>query len=383
MKFAFTEDQQLIAETAADFLADASTSEAVRAAMASARGHDPQLWQSLVTEMGWHGVHVPEDCGGLGLGFVELAILLEQMGRHLTCSPYFSTVALSASALRVAASPEQQQRWLGELADNGTTMTLAWTGALDADGGMPNENVTWAADGDGAILNGTCRHVPDGDTADSLLVAGRRGGQVLLCHIPAAAEGLSRTWTPTLDQTRRQAELIFDNVRVSAENILTTDGETALGQALDLARIAIAADQLGGIAQVLDAAVAYVAERQQFGRPVGSFQALKHKAADMALRAETARSAVYYAACIADEFLSGNAGPDQLAEAAATAKAWCSDAYYFNAGTAIQMHGGVGITWEYDVHLYFKRAKSSELLLGNAAFQRERVAAMLLDEVAE
>jgi alkylation response protein AidB-like acyl-CoA dehydrogenase len=185
-----------------------------------------------------------------------------------------------------------------------------------------------------------------------------------------------------MDQTRKQAEIDLSGVRVGASDVMRDAGNAwpLLVQALDLARIAIAADQMGGAERVLDVTVDYIKERKQFGRPVGSFQAMKHKAADMMLKAEAARSAVYYAACIADEFLGGRARGEALAEAASIAKAYCSDAYFYNAGSAIQMHGGIGFTWEHDMHLYFKRAKSTQQFLGDAAFHRERLSRQLLGD---
>ncbi len=387
MEFSFTEEQQMIRDTAASFLAEYSDSEAVRRAMATEAGYEDALWSRITEEMYWHAVHVPESFGGLGLGYVELVAMLEEMGKYLTCSPFYSTVCLGVNALRVAGTDEQQEQYLSQIAADGVTATLAWTGATgrwDAS----TIDATYVLNEDGAVLDGRLRYVPDGHTADLLLIAARSNGSsgdagIGLFIVPATADGVTRTWLPTMDQTRKQAEIDLSGVRVEASDIMREVGNAwpLLSQVLDLARIAIAADQMGGADRVLDVTVDYIKERKQFGRPVGGFQAMKHKAADMMLKAEAARSAVYYAACVADEFLSGRATPESLAEAASVAKAYCSDAYFYNAGSAIQMHGGIGFTWEHDMHLYFKRAKSTQQFLGDAAFHRERLSGQLLGVV--
>jgi alkylation response protein AidB-like acyl-CoA dehydrogenase len=386
MEFSFTEEQQMIRDTAASFLAEVSDSEAVRRAMATEAGYDDALWSRITEEMYWHAVHVPEEFGGLGLGYVELVAMLEEMGRHLLCSPFYSTVCLGVNVLRVAGTDEQQEEYLSKIAADGVTATLGWTGASgrwDAS----SIDATYTLGDDGAVLNGRLRYVPDGHTAKLLVIAAREEGSsgeagIGLFVVPADADGVTLTWLPTMDQTRKQAEISLTGVRVDAADVMRDAGNAwpLLSQALDLARIAIAADQMGGADKVLDATVDYIQERRQFGRPIGGFQAMKHKAADMMLRAEAARSAVYYSACVADEFFAGRASGDALAEAASIAKAYCSDAYFFNAGCAIQMHGGIGFTWEHDAHLYFKRAKSTQQFLGDAAFHRERLSQQILGD---
>lgn len=387
MEFSFTEEQQMIRETAASFLAEVSSSEAVRRAMATETGYEDALWSRITEEMCWHAVHVPEDVGGLGLGYVELAAMLEEMGRSLLCAPFFSTVCLGVNALLVAGTDEQQEKYLGMIVE-GRTATLAYAAAGRGADAAAVE-ATYTTDDDGAQLNGRLRYVPDGHTADLLVVAARQEGGsddagIALFVVDANAGGVTRRWLPTMDQTRKQAEIELQNVRIGADDIMRDPGSAwpLLSRVLDLARIAIAAEQSGGAGRVLELTVDYIKERKQFGRPVGGFQAMKHKAADMMLKAEAARSAAYYAACIADDFLGGDATPDELAEAASIAKAYCSDAYFFNAGCAIQMHGGIGFTWEHDMHLYFKRAKSTQLFLGDAAYHRERLARQLLGDAA-
>jgi alkylation response protein AidB-like acyl-CoA dehydrogenase len=384
MEFRFTDEQQMIRDTAEAFLAEVSTSEAVREAMATECGYDAELWRRICEEMFWQAIHIPESCGGMGLGYVELVATLEQMGRHLLCAPFFSTVCLATNALLLAGSEEQQQDYLARILA-GETATLAYTG----DGGRWDARAVegeWRRDGDGYRLGGNWRYVPDGHTADWLIVAAREAGSeaeagIGLFVVPGDAAGLSRQWLPTMDQTRRQAALSLDGVLVSEAAALGTPGECwpALGRVIDLATIAVAADQVGCAQQALDCTVAYTQERVQFGRTIASYQAVKHKAADMMLQVETGRSAIYYAACVADQALQGNCPDAELAEAASIAKAWCSDAAFFTAGSGIQLHGGVGFTWEYDIQLLFKRAKAAETLLGAAPLHRERIASALLD----
>ncbi len=384
MDFRFTEEQEMIRATAEAFLAEVSTSAAVRQAMVTEQGYDPELWQRICSEMCWQAIHIPEDCGGLGLGYVELVATLEQMGRHLLCSPFYATVCLAVNALLVAGSGEQKAEYLPQLAA-GITGTLAYTGSSGRwDAGAVD--AVCLADRDGYRISGTYRYVPDGHTAQLLVVAARAQDSVgeegiSLFVIPATTAGIGRQWLPTMDQTRRQAQLVFDDVRVPAQALMGAAGNgwPGLAKIIDLATVAVAAEQVGGAQQALDMTVAYLKERVQFGRVIASYQAVKHKAADMMVRAEAGRSAVYYAACIADEALSGGPLGQELAEAASIAKAYCSDAYFFNAGCGIQLHGGVGFTAEYDIQLYFKRAKSTETFLGNSAFHRERLARLLLD----
>jgi len=385
MEFAFTEEQEMIRETAAAFLAEVSDSAAIRSAMATEQGYDAALWQRICKEMYWQAIHVPEACGGMGLGYVELVAMMEQMGRFLLCSPFFATVCLAGNALRVAGSEEQQAHWLGKLCEGELTATLAFNGGVsrwDAEA----VTATWRREGTGYVLNGDYRYVVDGHTAGLLVVAARAEGSrgadgISLFLVPAQTEGVARQWLPTMDQARKQAAVQLHDVTVQADALLGEEGQgwQALADTIDLATIALAAEQVGGCQQLLDMTVAYTSERVQFNRTIASYQAVKHKAADMMLKTEVARSAIYYAACVAQEALEGGALASELAEAASVAKSYCSDAYFSIAGDALQLFGGVGFTWEYDVHLYFKRAKSSEHLLGNGAQHRERLAGALLD----
>ncbi|CAH0991260.1 Caffeyl-CoA reductase-Etf complex subunit CarC [Sinobacterium norvegicum] len=380
MEFAFTEEQLMIRDTAESFLADVSTSEAIRQAMATEQGYSDELWQRICTELYFQAVTVPEEFGGMGLGYVELVAVMEQMGRFVVCAPYFSTVCLASTALLMAANEAQQAEVFGKILE-GETATLAFTGngQWDADG----VTATYAKDGDNYVLNGDYRYVIDGHTAQHLIVAAREQGSagkdgIALFVLPADTAGVEATWLPTMDQTRKQAQLTLTNVSLSSAQLMATDAADKLAKILDMATICLAAEQMGGAQQVLDMTVEYSKERVQFNRPIASFQAVKHKAADMMTKAEAARSGVYYAACIAQDALVAGSMAAELAEAASIAKSYCSEIYFQNAGDAIQLHGGVGFTWEYDVHLYFKRAKATEHFLGNASYHRERIAANLL-----
>lgn len=372
MNFAFTEEQEELRETARAFLAEQAGSEQIRAAMASDNGWDDALWRQLGEELGWTAVHIPEEYGGLGLGYVEFVALLEVMGEHVVCSPYFATLALGANAILVAGSEEQKQRWLEPIAEGRCTATLAWTepnGRWDPSG----VEATFEADGDGFVLRGTKRYVVDGDRADLVVVVAREAGSegdrgLGLFVVDGDAAGLERKALPTVDQTRRQAEIVLTDVRVGADARLGGEGGALLAKILDLAAIALAAEQVGGAQRCLDMAVEYAKERVQFGRTIASFQSIKHKCADMMVAVESARSAIYYAACVAAE------DGDDLGRVASLAKAYCSDAYFRCAADNVQIHGGVGFTWEYDCHLYFKRAKASETFLGDPAYHRELVA---------
>ncbi len=389
MDFAFSDEQEMIREAAAAFLSETSTSDAIRRAMLSEPGYDRDLWRRIATELCWPAVHIDEHCGGMGLGYVELVALQEQMGRYLLCSPFFSTVCMAVNALLLAGNRQQQAQYLNGVVQ-GQTMTLAFGGTAAArrGGQWGPEIVELIAqpDGDGYRLTGTQHYVVDGASAETLIVAarlpntaGEKGISIFL--VPANTAGLTRETLATMDQTRRQARVHYDNVQVAAENLLGTAGEgwSALRTTLDLAAIALAAEQVGGAQQMLGMTVAYTLEREQFNRPIASFQAVKHRAADMMTRLEVARSGVYYAACIAQEALAAGPLAGELSEAASIAKSTASEAFLLNSADALQLHGGVGFTWEYDVHLYFKRAKAGEHLLGSPVWHRERLANLLLD----
>lgn len=374
MDLKFNEEQLELRAMAEAFLEEHSGSEQVRAAMETELGYDEKVWAQVGSELGWTAVHIPEAYGGLGLDYTDLVALLEVMGSSLFCGPFLSTVAMGANALLVAGSEEQKQAHLPGIAEGRTRATLAHT----EDNGRPGLDgieATWRQDGDAFVLDGAKSFVLDGHCADLIIVAARAEGStgsdgIGLFIVPADTPGLKRSTLPTLDQTRRLAEITLDSVRVPADAVLGEPGRAgaSLEKTLHLAAIALAAEQAGAADRCLDMAVAYAKEREQFGRTIASFQAIKHKCANMLVLVESAHSAVYYAACVATD------DTHELASVASLAKAYCSDAFFQCAADSIQIHGGVGFTWEYDCHLYFKRAKASESFLGDPAHHRERVA---------
>jgi alkylation response protein AidB-like acyl-CoA dehydrogenase len=374
MYFAFTEEQEELRSQAHGFLGEFSASEQVRKAMESEMGYDPELWGRISAELGWPSVVIPEQYGGLGLSYVELTALMEEMGAALLCSPFLSSVCLAGNALIMGGTEAQKKEHLPGIAEGTTLGTLAYmesNGRPDATG----IEATARREGGDFILNGAKSFVLDGHTAGLLVVAARRADSsgeegISLFVVPSDSPGLERRLLPTMDQTRKQAELALHDLRVPASALMGEEGEgwTTLSGTLDLAAVALAAEQVGGAQRCLDMSVEYAKERVQFGRPIGSFQAIKHKCADMMVEVESARSASYYAGWAAAE------DSEDLPVAAALAKAFCSDTYFRCAADSVQIHGGVGFTWEYDVHLYFKRAKSTEMLFGSPAYHRERVA---------
>jgi alkylation response protein AidB-like acyl-CoA dehydrogenase len=373
MRFAFTEEQEALRRTVRQFLSLCSSPDRVRAAMATEAGFDPEIWGRIAAELGLTSLIIPEAHGGAGLGHVELALVMEEMGRALLCAPFFSTVALAANALVLADSGAKADEILAAIAAGSATATLAYTEANGRWDARAVEAIAARSASD-YLITGVKTHVIDGHTADWILVAARAPGTsgaegVSLFVVPGRAGGVDRRPLPTMDATRKQAEIRLDRVRVPASSLVGGEGRgwSVIAETLDLACVALSAEQVGGMQRCLDMAVDYAKVRVQFGRPIGSFQAIKHKCADMLLRTESARSAAYYAG-----WAAATSAPDRAA-AAATAKAYCSDAYFFCAAENIQIHGGIGFTWEHDAHLYFKRARASEALLGDAAYHRERV----------
>ncbi len=374
MNLAFTEEQEQLRETARSFVATHASSEAVRRAMQTDAGFDAGAWKRIGSELGWTAILVPEEYGGLGLGWVEVAALLEVTGEALLCAPLFSTLALGTNALLAAGTEEQKREWLPPIADGRAIVTLAFAeGPRDPD---PDAMAaTFRRDGEGFVLSGRKRSVLDGATADAIVVAARAAGTtrsegIELFLMRGNAPGLARRSIPTLDATRRVADLELHDVRLPAGARLAAGGAgaAALSKILDRAAIGLAAEQVGGAQRCLDLTVEYAKGRVQFGRPIGSFQAIQHQCADLLVQVESGRSASYYAACVAAE------DAPELPQAASLAKAWCSDAYFRCAADCLQIHGGVGFTWEYDVHLHLKRAKAGQALLGSPSWHRERIA---------
>jgi alkylation response protein AidB-like acyl-CoA dehydrogenase len=352
MEFAFTEEQAMIAETARDFFRENATSERTRKAMAG-DGIDRDLWQAFAAELGLAGLTVPEEHGGSGLGMVELAIVAEAAGAQVSAIPLLGH-AMACAAITAGGSDDVKAAWLPKLAGGEAICAIASThSALEAEGDQ---------------LTGTIQYVPHGAVADLLLVASPKG----MWLVEATANGVAVESHTTMDQTRPLATVRLDGAVANplAQSFNVTMAAWSAGW------IVLAAEALGGAQETLERTVAYSLDRVQFGRQIGSFQAYKHRLADMMIEIEQARSAVYWAACAVDE------GSDEAQMALHAAKAFCADTFFMCAGNMIQLHGGIGFTWEHDAHLFFKRARSIQTMLMDGEFHREQVARMVLGEAA-
>lgn len=370
LTFGFGEEQDELRKVVRSFLARHSTEADIRRLAADPKGYDRVVWRRMATELGLQGLAIPEEYGGSGFGYAELGIVFEETGRALLCAPYFATVALAAEALLHCDDEAARHDYLPGIASGDTMATLALT---EADGRWDEPGIRLNASETGGSwqLTGIKTYVPDGHLADLLLVAARTPSGVSLFAVDGKAPGITRTALPTLDQTRKQAQIDFAD---TPARLLGTDGAAwpAIERTLATASVLLAAEQVGGAAAALDAAVAYAKIRVQYGRAIGSFQGIKHKCADMLAEIESARSAAYGGLWALD------AGDEaEIAIAAALAQAFCSEAYAVVASENIQVHGGIGFTWEHPAHLYLKRAKSSEVLLGTPSYHRELLATRL------
>jgi len=366
VNFAFSDEQEQLREFVRSFLDDKSPESAVREQMDTEQGYDTGVWNQMAEQMGLQAIAIPEEFGGQGFGFVELIVVLEEMGRSLICAPYFSSVVLAANAILLSGDDSAKQAHLPGIAAGETIAALALT---EENGRWDEAGVTMQATaaGDGWTLDGTKSYVLDGHTANLLVVAARTPNGVSLFSVDPTSAGITRTPLSTMDQTRKQAKIDFAG---AAATLIGTEGDgwPVISQVLDLAAVALAAEQVGGAQKCLEMSVEYAKVRVQFGRPIGSFQAIKHKCADMLLEVESAKSAAYYAGWCAAEM------NDELPQVASLAKSYCSEAYFHAAAENIQIHGGIGFTWEHPAHLYFKRAKSSELMFGDPTYHRELLA---------
>lgn len=378
MHFSFTEEQSQFRDAVRRFLRDKAPTSEARRLMATGSGYDLEVWREACEDLGLAGIHIPERYGGLGSGYVELCIALEEMGRSLFCAPFFSSSVLAATAILNSASEEYKQKLLPEVASGRRIATLA---VAEEDGrwDAPDIRLNASADGDVYRLNGTKNFVTDGAVADIVIVVGQSPGSassegLSLYLVQGDSTGLTRRSLNVIDPTRKQAELQFLNVQANLIGTLG-DGTTSLSHTTDQAAVALANEMVGGCQVLLESAVEYAKLRMQFGRVIGSFQAVKHKCADMLVDLEHAKSAAYYAA--------GTVAEDDadLPAVAAVAKATVSDAYMRIAADCIQIHGGIGFTWDNDTHLWFKRAKSSEVLLGSPTHHRERYMQIVEAEV--
>ena len=366
MQFAFTEEQDQLRSFVRQFLEEKSDEAAVRELMETDSGFDEAVWSQMAEQLGLQSLIIPEEFGGQGFGWVELVVVLEEMGRALLCAPFFSSVVLSASTLMLSGDEAAQGEYLPKIASGELIATVALT---EENGRWDESGVTCTATSgdDGWVLDGAKHYVLDGHTAGLIIVAARTAAGVSLFAVDSDASGLERTALSTMDQTRKQAKLTLS---ATPATLIGADGQGwgVVERVLDRAAVGLAAEQVGGAQMVLDMAVQYAKDRVQFGRPIGSFQAIKHKCADMLLEVESAKSAAYYAAwCAAED-------NDELPAMASLAKSYCSEAYFHATAENIQIHGGIGFTWEHPAHLYFKRAKSSELLFGDPTYHRELLA---------
>jgi alkylation response protein AidB-like acyl-CoA dehydrogenase len=372
VNFAFSEEQEELRRTVRQFLESKSPETEVRRLMETTEGYDPAVWKQMGQELGLQGLAIPEAYGGQGFTFIELGIVLEEMGRVLVCAPYFSSAVLAANAILNVGTDDQKKDLLPGIASGDTIATLAFTepsGKWDAAGITmeASENV-----GGEITLTGEKMFVIDGYTADLIIVVARTAGTtgtdgISFYVVRGDADGLTRTSLSTMDMTRKQAKLEFNNV-IATPLGSTVDGWPAFSKTLDQAAVALSNEMMGGAQKVLEMSVEYAKVRVQFGRPIGSFQAIKHKCADMLLEVESGKSAAYYASWAAAE------DNDELPVVAALSKAYCSEAYFHATAENIQIHGGIGFTWEHPAHLYFKRAKSSEIYLGDPTYHRELLA---------
>ena len=370
MSFSFTDEHVEFRSVLRRFLIEKSPTAEVRRLMETDDGYDPEVWRALSQELGLTALHIPEDCGGQGFGAVELAIALEEMGRALLCAPYFSSIVLAATAVIYGANEDQKRALLPPIAAGEIRAALAFT----------EENGRWEADtmeteatpiGDAFELNGVKSFVLDGHTAQQILVFARDpgtsgSGGLSLFLTSSDAAGLQRQLLKSMDSTRKLARLEFKGVKAI---LLGEQGAAAMpfAKTLDLAVACLANEMVGGAEALREQALDYAQMRMQFGRAIASFQTMKHKQADMLIDVELAKSAAYYAAAAVEE------KPDELPAVASLAKAGASEAYLQTAIHTIQIHGGIGFTWDNDTHLWFKRAKSSQVFLGDANFHRERM----------
>ncbi|HVA78395.1 MAG TPA: acyl-CoA dehydrogenase family protein [Candidatus Binataceae bacterium] len=363
MDFGLSEEQQQLKISAREFLADKCSTAAVRKAMASDDGRAPEL-EREIAKLGWTGLIVPEKFGGAGLGMLDMAVILEEQGYAAMPGPFLFSSAIAADALARGGSDELNRKWLGAIADGSAAGTIAIV--EDSDSLSPADLATVAKkEGASARISGVKMFVPYGAAADFIVVAARSGGlDAALYVVDAKAAGVRVTALQNLDQTRRVARVEFDGA-VAAP---LAGGAKLYSRTLDIGAVAIAADSLGGIERALDMAVDYSKVREQFGKPIGSFQALKHAAAEILSEFEPGRALLWYAAYAQD------AAPDAASRTASMAKARLCDVYMRGADRAVLMHGGIGFTWEHDIHLWFKRARFNEAYFGSPAYHRECVA---------
>jgi len=364
MNLEFSEEQKFIRNQARNFLSQECSAEVVRGILDTDKSYDTELWQKIV-ELGWTAMAVPEDFGGLGLGYLELCVIAEELGRALAPVPFSSSVYLATEAIRSWGSEAQKAQYLPRLASGELIGTLATSEGL----GAPQTS----AQVSGGSLSGQKLPVPDGDIAGIAVVSALdESGELALYLVNLEAEGVERRTLNSLDPSRSQAGLTFCSVDAEPLGAEQPAGERALSDLLDRAAVLLAFEQIGGGQAAMDMGIAYTKERYAFGRPVASFQAIKHKFADMFTALELAKANAYYAASALS-----NGAPD-LPLAAATARVSAVDAYYLASKENIQAHGGMGFTWEFDCHLYYRRAQLLSSVIGTQPQWKEKITARLL-----
>ena len=377
MDIGFGEEQELLRDTARKFLDAECPTKFVREMMASETAVTDAFWRQLA-ENGWLGIAYAEEDGGASLGLLDVVVLMEEVGRAVMPGPYPATVLLGGAMIAEAGSGEQRSEWLPRIASGEAKATLAVT-EPNARWDAAGVTMTARESGAGHVLSGTKMFVPDAHQADVLIIAGRsRDGSTMedgvsLFLVPKNAAGLSIRLLPSIDETRKLCEVRLDNVTVPSSSLLgeLNRGWPPLARVIDRAAVALSAEMCGTAQRVLDMTVEYAKLREAFGKPIGSYQGVKHKCADMLVEIENARSLTYYAAWAMDE------GDPEAEMAVSMAKAAASDAGRKVCAAGIQLHGGIGMTWEHDLHLYLKRAKADEVVFGDATWHRERIARLM------
>jgi alkylation response protein AidB-like acyl-CoA dehydrogenase len=367
MLVGWTEEQVQLGQATRALLGRIATAGEVRRLMATPAGFEPATWSAL-TGLGLVSILIPEESDGMGGSLTDLGVVLEEMGRRLVPGPYLSTAVLAVQAL-LAADPAQAAPYLKQIASGAAIATVAVT---EGPGRWAEADVATSAarEHDGWRLTGVKTFVPDGASADLILAVARDEDGPGLYAVSADAPGVTRSGRPTMDQTRKQATIELDGA--PAQRLRTTGpGWDVVAGIIRVGMVAVAAEQVGGALEVLDLVLDHVSNRRQFGKPIGTFQAIQHKCADMVADIEAARSAAYYA-----EQAIATGAPD-AAVAAELAKSYCSDMYRRVTDAAVQIFGGIGMTWEHPIHLYLKRARSSEILFGTPAQHRELLATMI------
>jgi alkylation response protein AidB-like acyl-CoA dehydrogenase len=373
MQFGLTETQQTLKNAVRKFLAAECPAAEVRKLMESCTAYDPALWNKIA-EQGWTGIIIPEEYGGFGMGIVEMAVAFEEMGRALLPGPLFSTVLMAGPLFESATDSEAKRKYLSAISNGNARAAVA----------LLEDSASWSPDAvriqatsaaRNWVLDGRKLFVWDAAIGDFLICAARLNSELALFVIPANTPGLGIAELPAMDFTRKLYQVTFDQVSLSRDNLLAQGkpARAALDRMLNIATVGLVAEMTGGMQRLLEMAVEYAKTRKQFGRPIGQFQAVQHLCADMLVYTESSRSAAYYAAWAVQENVA------EAALAVSVAKAYASDAYREVGNRAIQVHGGMGFTWENDAHLYYRRAKASELAFGDATYHRERIAKWVID----